>query len=88
MPYGQTYSPEQVRKSKGYRRILDLFAGEMIGGTQDATDKTLWGLVNATTEYIDHEKGRMRDNRLNTAWFGPGARFKDHAFALAEKLVA
>ena len=37
---------------------------------------------------IDHEKGRMRDNRLNTAWFGPGARFKDHAFALAEKLVA
>jgi hypothetical protein len=39
----------------------------MIGGNQDATDQTLWGLVNATTEYIDHEKGRMRDNRLNAA---------------------
>jgi phage/plasmid-like protein (TIGR03299 family) len=88
MPYGQTYSPEQVRKSKGYRRILDLFAGEMIGGAQDATDQTLWGLLNATTEYIDHEKGRMQDNRLNAAWFGPGARFKDHAYQLAEKLVA
>ncbi|MCM8595173.1 DUF932 domain-containing protein [Accumulibacter sp.] len=88
MPYGQTYSPEQVRKSKGYRRILDLFAGEQMGGAQDATDQTLWGLLNATTEYIDHEKGRLTDNRLNAAWFGPGARFKDHAFTLAEQLIA
>jgi phage/plasmid-like protein (TIGR03299 family) len=85
MPYGQTYTPEQVRKSKGYRRIVELFAGEMIGGHQDATDQTLWGLLNATTEYIDHEKGRLQDNRLNAAWFGPGARFKDHAYP--EKLV-
>jgi len=88
MPYGQSYTPEQVRKSKGYRRIVELYAGEMIGGTQDATDQTLWGLLNATTEYIDHEKGRLQDNRLNAAWFGPGARFKDHAYQLAEKLVA
>lgn len=88
VPYGQTSSPEHVRKSKGYRRILELFNGAMIGGEQDATDQTLWGLLNATTEYIDHEKGRLQDNRLNTAWFGPGARFKDHAFALAEKLIA
>ncbi len=87
MPYGQSYTPEQVRKSKGYRRILELFAGEMIGGQQDATDRTLWGLLNATTEYIDHEKGRLQDNRLNAAWFGPGARFKDHAYQLAEKRV-
>jgi phage/plasmid-like protein (TIGR03299 family) len=88
MPYGQSYSPEQVRKSKGYGRILDLFHSEMIGGDQDAAKCTLWGLLNATTEYIDHEKGRLQDNRLNAAWFGPGARFKDHAYQLAEKLVA
>ncbi len=88
MPYGQTFSPEQVRKSKGYRRITELFAGAQKGGGQDAIDQTLWGLLNATTEYIDHEKGRMQDNRLNAAWFGPGARFKDHAYQLAEKLVA
>jgi hypothetical protein len=69
-------------------RILDLFHSEMIGGDQDAAKCTLWGLLNATTEYIDHEKGRLQDNRLNAAWFGPGARFKDHAYQLAEKLVA
>ena len=88
MPYGQTYTPEQVRKSKGYRRITELFAGAQKGGGQDAINQTLWGLLNATTEYIDHEKGRLQDNRLNAAWFGPGARFKDHAYQLAEKWVA
>lgn len=88
MPYGQTYSPEQVRKSKGYRRIVELFAGAQKGGGQDAIDQTLWGLLNATTEYIDHEKGRMQDNRLTAAWFGPGAKFKDHAYQMAEKIIA
>lgn len=88
MPYGQTYSPEQVRKSKAYQRILELFRGDQLGTGQEAIDGTLWGLVHATTQYIDHEKGRLQDNRLDAAWFGPGARLKEHAFALAEKMVA
>lgn len=88
MPYGQTYSPEQVYKSKAYQRIVELYQGEQLGSGQEALKNTVWGLLHATTQYIDHEKGRIQDNRLDAAWFGPGAKFKEHAFALAKKMVA
>ena len=88
MPYGQSYSPEQVFKSKAYHRIVDLYQGEQLGTGMEAVNDTVWGLLHATTQYIDHEKGRLRDNRLDAAWFGSGARFKEHAFDLAEKLAA
>lgn len=49
---------------------------------------TAWGLLNAVTEFVDHEKqARTPENRLDSAWFGPGATLKqralDHALQLA-----
>lgn len=88
MPTGTSYSHEQVKKSMGYKRILDLFNGGQLGTGQDAIDGTLWGLLNATTQYIDHEKGRNQDNRVSEAWFGLGARMKAHAYKLAEEVIA
>lgn len=87
-PYGKSYTVEQVRSSKGYRRIAELFKGEQIGAGQDAIDGTAWGLLNATTQYIDHEKGRLPDNRLDNAWFGPGAAFKNKAMAAILEVMA
>ena len=52
-----------------------------------------WGLVNAATQYADHErsttgKGRERDeNRLNAAWFGSGADFKAAAWQAATDML-
>lgn len=80
--------PENVRKSKGYNRILQLFNGEQIGADQDAVKQTMWGMVNAVTEYVDHEQGRSQDNRLEQAWFGTGAKFKELAFEVAEEMLA
>lgn len=79
--------PEIVRKSKGYKRILGLFNGEQIGADQDAVKQTMWGMVNAVTEYVDHEQGRSQDNRLEQAWFGTGAKFKELAFEVAEEML-
>jgi predicted transcriptional regulator len=31
---------------------------------------TRWGLLNAVTQYIDHERGHNVDSRMNNAWFG------------------
>lgn len=88
IPYGQTYNPDKVRASKGYQRITQLFHGGQMGTGQDAIKGTVWGLLNACTQYVDHEKGRMQDNRLDAAWFGAGAKLKDRAFQLAEKVAA
>jgi phage/plasmid-like protein (TIGR03299 family) len=87
-PYGKSYTPEQIRSSKGYQRITALFKGAQIGAGQDAVDGTAWGLLNATTQYVDHEKGRLPDNRLDNAWFGPGAAFKNKALAIILEVVA
>lgn len=88
IPYGQTYNPDKVRASKGYQRIAQLFHGAQLGAGQDAINGTMWGLLNACTQYVDHEKGRMQDNRLDAAWFGAGAKIKDRAWELAGKVAA
>lgn len=87
-PYGKTYTPDQVKASKGYQRIMSLFHGGQIGAGQDAVNGTAWGGLQALTQYIDHEKGRLQDNRLDNAWFGPGAKFKDKAMEVMMKVAA
>jgi len=86
-PYGKTYTAEQVRNSKGYQRILGLFKGGQLGSGQDAINGTAWGLLQATTQFIDHEQGRLPDNRLDKAWFGVGAKFKEKAMKKVMELV-
>lgn len=49
---------------------------------------TLWGFVNAVTEYADFEKvvrgdENNKSKRLNSVWFGTGADLKQKAFNLA-----
>ena len=86
-PYGKTYTPEQVRNSKGYQRILGLFKGGQLGSGQDAINGTAWGMLQATTQFVDHEQGRLPDNRLDKAWFGVGAKFKEKAMKKVMELV-
>jgi hypothetical protein len=63
--------------SDNLKRVLALFQGEQIGADRLGTVAgNAWGLFNATTEFIDHEAGRTQDNRLRSAWFGPGERLK------------
>lgn len=87
-PYGKVYTPDQIRHTKGYQRIQALFNGAQIGGQMDAMCGTAWGALNAVTQYVDHEKGRLQDNRLDAAWFGPGAKFKQKALELIQKVAA
>lgn len=77
---------EVARKTKAYRRITALFNGEGMGAAM--AGKTLWGAVNAVTQYIDYERGISRDTGLDAAWFGEGAALKDRAFSTAQALLA
>jgi phage/plasmid-like protein (TIGR03299 family) len=60
----------KVKPTRGSARILELFAGEGIGAKEEPAKGTAYGLLNAVTEYYDHEYGRTQEGRLNDAWFG------------------
>jgi phage/plasmid-like protein (TIGR03299 family) len=70
-------------------QVYALFSGGGKGSDLDSASGTSWGLLNAVTEYVDHERrARSQDNRLDSAWFGPGAAIKSKAFEEAMKLAA
>lgn len=79
---------DAVRKSRAYKRLMDLFEGGQIGADLRSTKGTAWGLVSAVTEYVDHHAGLSDDTRMNSAWFGKGAALKTRAFEQAVALVA
>lgn len=61
-------------------RCLELFNGDAIGADRLGREGTKWGLLNAVTEFVDHEMGRSLDTRMDSAWFGRGERIKSDAF--------
>ncbi len=70
--------------SRALKRVFELYAGLGMGATLDSANDTAWGLVNAVTQYVDHEKrARSTDNRLDSAWFGAGAALKQRALEQA-----
>ncbi len=74
---------------KALNNVYALFAGGGKGSELASASGTSWGLVNAVTEYVDHERrARNQDYRLDSAWFGQGATIKEKAFNEAMKLAA
>jgi phage/plasmid-like protein (TIGR03299 family) len=71
------------KESRGFKRVMELFDGAGMGANNHGVYGTKWGLLNAVTQYIDHERGHNVDTRMNNAWFGNGDRIKTQA----EKLL-
>ena len=71
-----------VSESRAYRRILELFNGKAIGSDIPGVTGTRWGMLNAVTELVDHERGRSDNTRIESAWFGTGAALKNRALEL------
>lgn len=66
--------------------IIPLFEngrGANIPGVQG----TYWGAYNAITEYLQHERGRSAEKRLDSAWFGQGATLNQRALQVALKMA-
>lgn len=73
---------------RALNRVQKLFQGEGLGSQLCTAQGTAWGLLNAVTEYVDHEKrSRSKDYRMDSAWFGQGANLKDKALESALALV-
>jgi phage/plasmid-like protein (TIGR03299 family) len=73
-----------IKNTRGFKRVMGLFGGDAMGS--DLTGgKNAWQLLNAFTQYVDHDRGRTTDTTLNQAWFGAGEVMKNEA---KEQLLA
>lgn len=76
-----------TRAANNIQNVHNLFKGKGMGSDLRSSSGTLWGLVNAVTEHVDHHQGYKQDARLNNAWFGKGDDLKTKAFNKALQIA-
>lgn len=57
---------EMLESSIILRRIIELYDGEGLGSNYASSQGTAWGLVNAVTQFFDHEAGRRSADKSRT----------------------
>ena len=84
-PGGQPGLPHD----RAMKKVQALYEGGGRGAELAAAKGTAWGLLNAVTEFVDHERrARSREYRLDSAWFGQGAAIKQRALERALQLTS
>jgi phage/plasmid-like protein (TIGR03299 family) len=73
-----------ARECKPFARIKEIYADNLIGGDL-AGETNRWRALNAITQFVDYERGRTQNSRLDGAWFGVGDSIKSRAFDLLVK---
>ena len=62
------------------RQIKRIYEGKGRGAELPSAKGTAFGLLQAVTEFVDHERrAKSVDHRLDSAWFGQGAALKAKA---------
>ena len=81
--------PEGKTNQRAMARAQQLYEGAGRGAALASSRGTAFGLVNAVTEFVDHERrARTTDYRLDSAWFGQGASLKQRALEEAARMAA
>ena len=81
--------PGVLPNKRAMEKVQSLYEGKGRGSDLESARGTAWGLLNAVTEYVDHERrARSSEYRMDSAWFGQGAQIKQRALSTALKLVA
>lgn len=89
-------SPDgESTRTKNVRQELHRLFEEGIGHKMPTIRHTTWTALNAVTEYVDHYRStrgktllERASNRLDSAWFGSGARLKERAWELALQMAS
>lgn len=77
-----------TKKSNIIKGVFDLYNGAGKGSSFETSHHTVFGMLNAITEHVDHHAARNANNRLQSAWFGAGENMKAKAYESALALVA
>ena len=78
-----------LANERALKRVQALYEGQGRGAALEAAKNTAWGLLNAVTDYVDHERrARSAEYRIDSAWFGQGAALKQRALDAALQLAA
>jgi phage/plasmid-like protein (TIGR03299 family) len=78
-----------LSNERALAKVQALFDGQGRGAELTSSKGTAWGLLNAVTEFVDHERrARNQEYRLDSAWFGQGALLKQRAMDQALQLVS
>ena len=68
---------EEGKPGKTFTRVMDLFRGIATGANEPGFAGTAWGLLNSTTEALDHgSRAKSDSHRLYSALMGPGEKTK------------
>jgi phage/plasmid-like protein (TIGR03299 family) len=85
-PKKQDFEKDKLPPTIG--QLVNIFHNG-VGQNTAAAKGTVWGLVNAVTRFVDHEKKSFSaDAKLRSAWFGEGERVKQRAYEIALDMVA
>jgi len=85
-------APDQaavLTNERALKKVQAMYEGQGHGAELASASGTAWGLLNAVTEFVDHERrARSQAYRLESAWFGQGAVLKQRALQQALALAA
>lgn len=77
---------QATEEGRAFKRLMAIWKGEIPSATLPEAKGTVWGLLNAVTWDVDHERGGDA-TRLNSAWFGSGEGLKNKARELLVEVV-
>lgn len=85
----QRNSTTGLTNERAMTKAMSLYEGQGRGAELASSKATAFGLLNAVTEFVDHERrARSTDHRLDSAWFGQGAALKQKAWEQALIMIA
>lgn len=86
--FNETASSSNTVNGRTMKKVMELYNGGGRGAELSSAKGTVFGLLNAVTEFVDHERrARNQDYRLDSAWFGAGAILKQKSLGQAMLLV-
>jgi len=80
---------EVVELTPNAEAVWELYSGRGKGSNLDTAKNTVWGAINAVTEFVDHHRNSHSvDTRMDQAVFGAGKAFKHKAWNQGMDLIA